>query len=132
MKKVHFILLLLIFGCASSQRLQQPRDIFASLEEIRSTAARTGTVPIDKISQPRGKTGFYYLLDKDGVVLYHPVGYVRGSNMSGIPMVKEILIKEKGFGTYESGGIKRTVFFIEMPDGSRLCYSIDPDEVGGN
>jgi hypothetical protein len=131
MKTVYTILLLLMFGCASAPRLQQPKDIFAELEEIKNTTARTGTVPLDKISQPRGQSGFYYLLDKDGIVLYHPTGYVRGSNMSDVPIVKEILTKEKGVGTYEQGGIRRTIFYIEMPDGSRLCFSIDPDEVGG-
>jgi len=131
MKKVYYVLMVLMIGCSSTQRIQQPKDIFSSLEEIRSATARTGTVPVDIISQPLGQTGFYYILDKNGVVLYHPIGYIRGTNMSNLPMVKDILTKEKGYGTYESGGIRRTIFFIEMSDGSRLCFSIAPEEVGG-
>lgn len=98
------------------------------MSAVKNYYARTYSLPVDRLKEKTGKSGFFYVVSNEGKVLWHPLSYMNGADVSNIPMIKEILPKESGYGYYDQGGMKRVVFYESLGDGSKLFLSLDPEE----
>jgi hypothetical protein len=115
--------ILILFQCASTGKISS-RDAFESLDQKARNINRSGLFRQE--TQPPESRGFFYMISNKGIVVYHPLGFLAGSDFSDLPFVKEILSKERGVVTQEQGGLVRSVFFQKLSDGSYLCLSVDP------
>ncbi len=105
--------------------------IFTKIDEVAASlsANRISHSALKDIKM--GKSGYYYLMDHEGTVLYHPNPSIEGINFSGIPMVKSILEKKSGcFIHYFDGQEKIVIFRSAEPQGI-LCFTINVEEVQG-
>ena len=59
-----------------------------------------------------GKTGYCYIVDKDGNVLAHPIEKKIGNmNLFAYAPGREIMSKKEGFMSYSTDGVKKMIFF---------------------
>ena len=79
-----------------------------------------------------GKSGFYYVIDLDGVVVYHPQGLLIGRNFRDYWFIKIILEEKSGCIKYEMGEKEQTVYYRQLNETEILCLSIMSEEVKDN
>lgn len=72
--------------------------------------------------------GSFYILDSEGVVLWHPSPVIIGKDFSKYDFVKRILQLKNGCIAYESGKGGSYVFFKEIEKGNILCLAVDENE----
>ena len=126
--KIFQISFVCIFCSCVSASLVSKKDAFSYMDEIRFYHARTSALPFDKLKEKIGKSGFFYVVSKEGIVEWHPLNMMNGTDVSNLPMIKEIMQKDYGYGSFDQGGIKRIVMYQTLSDGSKLCFSLDPEE----
>jgi hypothetical protein len=76
-------------------------------------------------------SGYYYIIDRNGIVVFHPQGLLVGSNMKNFWFIQQVLRKEKGCFSYIMGkaGQVHLVVFRPMGETGILCLSIPAGEV---
>jgi hypothetical protein len=79
-----------------------------------------------------GDTGYYYAIDREGVIIFHPQGALAGMDFSGNPLVRRMLEKKSGCLAHYFEGMDRIVLFRPAGDGGILCLTISPAELGGD
>jgi hypothetical protein len=85
---------------------------------------------IKKLKDRRvGKTGFYYIIDSNGTVIFHPQAALVGSNFNNHWFVNQILTDKSGCITYQLGNRTHVVFFESLGDSEILCLSLVADEL---
>lgn len=78
-----------------------------------------------------GKSGFYYILSRDGVVVFHPQAVLIGSRMGHISFVREVLERESGCLSYGIEDKRLLIFFRPVGENNILCLSIYENELKG-
>ena len=76
-----------------------------------------------------GKTGYYYILSRSGVVVFHPRAVLIGSRMNNLGFVREVLQKESGCLSYGIEDKRLLIFFTPIGGENILCLSIPESEV---
>ena len=71
-----------------------------------------------------GKTGFYYVLDSDGRVVFHPRPALIGTSFSKTWFINQLLTEKSGCLTYTLGNRTHYLFFLPLNDSEILCLSI--------
>jgi len=132
MKIIHIITAAVIAssGCAS--------DGIRTLASLETRVSETAS-KLDANKDPRaalkglsGKSkGYFYLLNSNGRIEYHPVKGLLGSDFSRYGFVKNIIKIKKGCIRSDAGNISRIVIFRETAGGGILCYTIPENEVTG-
>jgi hypothetical protein len=117
---------MLVVSCSSGMITK--KTVFENMSAVKEQFSRTSSLPLDRLNVKTGKSGFFYIVSKEGRVVWHPIGYMQGADVSMLPMIKEIFSKESGYGYFDQGGMKRVVFYEPLGDGSKLFLSIDPEE----
>jgi hypothetical protein len=115
-------------GCAAAEKIESA----ALLRDIdREAAALSANIEhAYKLRTKRvGKSGFYYLLERGGIVVFHPQAVLIGSNMSGMGFVQKILEQGNGCIAYGIDGKKIMLFFRLIDESNILCLSIPQDDV---
>jgi len=80
---------------------------------------------ISKLKNQRiGSSGFYYIVDLNGLVVYHPEGFLIGSNFKKYWFVDKIIKEKMGCFRYFFGRIEHLIFFEPLNDREILCMSI--------
>lgn len=122
------ILLLFAEGCSISQKTGI-KSLRGEMETIRNFINRKKrNISLIK-NKKAGETGFYYIIDLQGVVLSHPRGLLVGSNFMRYNFIKKIIQARSGCIRYDTGKMQQLVFFIPLNEGSILCLSIPTNEV---
>ena len=80
-----------------------------------------------------GMTGYYYIVDIEGFVVFHPVAVIIGKKFLEDPYIKMILEKKNGCLREYIKDKEREylVFFRAIDEREILCLSIPSDEVTG-
>lgn len=122
--------LLLSAGCVSSRAL--------TAEDLQKKIYTAGNALIndiryaDRLSSKRvGKTGFFYILDRDDTVRSHPVKALEGRSFSSYSFIKKMRQRGSGcirFGI-ESG--ENLLFFRTLENGWIICLSVMAEEIHG-
>jgi len=118
-----------MYGCVSEQY-----NTIDSLEAgISETAAKQNLNEnfraVDKLN--KSGRGYYYILNKNGIIVYHPEKGLIGSNFSRFGFVRKILQERKGCIRSEAGAVSRVVIFREKAGDEILCYTIPENEITG-
>jgi hypothetical protein len=101
---------------------------FKDLNGIKDYYTRTSALPFERLNAKVGKSGFFYVVSKDGRVIWHPVAIMNGADVSGLPMMREVQSKDSGYGFFDQGGMNRVIFYDQLGDGSKIFLSVDPSE----
>jgi hypothetical protein len=130
MKAVFVIFMILPYGCSSPGILDSEK-IFRELKSARVDLG-IDKKNIDAInSRKAGKTGFYYIINRDGMVVYHPVTMLIGSNFKKYKFLEDVLKSRSGCFQYTFGENIHLIFFDSLNENDILCLSIPGDEVQG-
>ena len=76
-----------------------------------------------------GKTGYYYVLDTDGRVVFHPRSALIGTSFSKVLFIDQLLGEKSGCLTYTLGNRKHYLFFMHIDDSEILCLSIVSEDL---
>lgn len=76
-----------------------------------------------------GKSGFYYILSSDGIIVFHPQAVLIGSNMSSRSFVRDILERKNGCLSYGVEDKRLVIFFRLIRDENILCLSILENDI---
>lgn len=78
------------------------------------------------------RSGFYYIINSEGKIVFHPRPVLVGADFSRFYFVKEILKKREGCFFYSMGEISQLMIFRSLNSDEILCLSIPADEVHGD
>ncbi len=119
---------MLSLGCATSIPATSAgirKDMAAISHEIA-----VNRMALNKLGNRRvGKTGFYYVLDSDGTVVFHPREPLIGTSFSKVWFIKQLLAEKTGCLTYTLGNRTHYLFFSPLGDTEILCLSIVSDDL---
>jgi hypothetical protein len=118
------ILTAITVACSSGQMTADSikEELNKRAEKINSN--REEILTLDNMGYP----GYYYILNKEGKILYHPKKSLINLDFSRYAFVKVILQEKNGAFTMTINNTETSVFYRELKDGSILCYSINSSE----
>ncbi|WCN38846.1 methyl-accepting chemotaxis protein [Aneurinibacillus uraniidurans] len=96
--------------------------------EVALPGEPNGGISSDKIKQivddvkknyyeKNGITGYAYIMDSKGGVMYHPDPAMIGTNIGGETFAKQILAEKNGYITYPWKGEEKVASFIQLSNG---------------
>jgi len=130
MKRSIFLLIVLaiIPSCAGSSVVDTPAiyknydSVIASLKKDRRNYYELRTKRV-------GVSGYYYIIDRDGLVVFHPRTVLIGADLKGYWFISQVLESGSGCFHYKLGNINHLVFFRPINVNETLCLSIPSAEV---
>jgi hypothetical protein len=119
----------LIYACTTTG----VRTIEALEGKISKTATaleRNGNYRIPEKHSGTGR-GYYYILNRNGIIINHPERGLIGSDFSRFGFVNKILQTKNGCIMSETGAVSRIIVFREKGADEILCYTIPANEISG-
>ncbi len=71
-----------------------------------------------------GATGYFYIIDTDGSVVFHPQSALIGSSFKNNKFINRIIDEKNGCLANQLGNRIHMVFFEQLNDSEILCLSI--------
>jgi hypothetical protein len=119
--------MILATGCATTGPVTAAR-IRAEMSSIKNDIAANRS-SMNMLKDRRvGKTGFYYIMDAEGTVVFHPRPALIGNSFRDHWFVKQILTEKAGCLTYQLGNRTHVIFYEQLNDEETLCLSIVSDD----
>lgn len=121
-------IMVFLLGCATTV-IPTPAGIRNDMGAvIRDVSVNRGA--LDGLKKRRiGKSGFYYVIDLDGKVVFHPQLALIGTSFSKIWFIDQLVAEKSGCLTYQLGNRSYHIFFEPLNDSEILCFSIISDEL---
>jgi len=110
-------------GVVSIESIQKKLDLFSS--EIQKDRNTILTIKKRRVSQ----TGFYYIINSEGKVVFHPRPLLVGADFSRFYFVAEMLKKREGCYSVNRGSSDQLMIFKPISSDEILCLSIPAHEV---
>jgi hypothetical protein len=127
---VCFILYAFLSGCAAAPvRLTADRiksDMASIKNEIIQNRGAMNKLRIVRA----GATGFYYVVDTEGTVVFHPQPAIIGTSFKNHWFINKIIADKTGCLSYTLGNRTHLIFFDRLNDSEILCLSILTDDLG--
>ncbi len=121
-----FFILLVVTGCGRDIREE---SILNRLNGIAGSL-NINFDDIHKLSDKRiGRTGYYYAIDIDGRVIYHPQKGLIGFSFKDDPFIKRVIELKKGCIRQSFEGVEKIIFFRSIDEKSILCFTISSNEI---
>ena len=76
-----------------------------------------------------GETGYFYIISKQGIVIYHPNQIIIGRSFNGFDFIRQIIEKQEGVLRYSREGLNYRIYFAPMDNDNILCLSIPENEI---
>lgn len=133
MKKITvsiIVILALTSGCGSKNI-----RTFDALElKVSDTATELASDKNHRIpdSTSASGKGYYYIINSDGIIVYHPEKGLVGSDFSRFGFVRKILKEKNGCIRSEAGGVSRIIIFREKGKEEILCYTVPENGISGS
>ncbi|OHD64667.1 MAG: hypothetical protein A2176_10185 [Spirochaetes bacterium RBG_13_51_14] len=127
-----FIILIIfvisIIGCASGGPITSAR-ILTEMKAVKLDIS-THRSAINNLKDRRvGKTGFFYIIDTNGTVVFHPQPALIGSRFKDNWFMTKLIVEKSGCLIYQLGNRTHVVFFDTISDSEILCVSILADDM---
>lgn len=119
---------LFVLGCATAGPVTAGR-IRTDMASIRQDVAVNRNAITLLRNKRVGKTGFYYVVDSDGRVVFHPQAALIGSSFRDHWVINQLLSEKTGCLTYQLGNRKHLVFYEPLNESEILCLSIISDDI---
>jgi len=122
------ILVSIINGCATAVPVSVDR-IRSEMAEIKKNIAENRG-NIEKLKDKRiGTTGYYYIVDTDGIIVFHPQSALIGSSFKNNRFINKIIDEKTGCLVNQLGNRIHIVFYDQLNDSEILCLSILSDDL---
>ena len=76
-----------------------------------------------------GKTGFYYIINSEGKVVFHPQLILVGKSFKGLWFIDPVLKGNEGCVNYNVTGNKNYLFYKKINNDEILCFTIMEEEI---
>jgi hypothetical protein len=130
-KIVIFLILSVIFAaCSSSQKITRKTiddDILNAMNMINNNKINYLRLGEKQI----GKTGFYYIINSEGRVVFHPQLILIGKSFKGLWFIEPVLKVNDGCINYSVSGNRNYLFYKKINNDEILCFSIMQEEIAG-
>ncbi|MCL1911726.1 MAG: hypothetical protein FWG13_05935 [Leptospirales bacterium] len=117
-------------GCLSSSTVKS-----SSLADDIEKEAAALNKNMERVYQLKSKrlasSGFYYIISRAGLIVFHPQAVLIGADMSSMSFVAAVLQQENGCIEYTVDEKVFILFFRPLNHGNILCLSIPKEEVIG-
>jgi hypothetical protein len=118
----------LLNGCVTAVPVTVDR-IRSEMAEIKKNIAENRG-SIEKLKDKRvGTTGYYYIVDTDGSVVFHPQSALIGSSFKNNRFISKIIEEKTGCLANQLGNRVHMVFYDQLNDSEILCLSILSDDL---
>ncbi len=104
-------------------------SIQKDVENFRSDIAKDRNAILSIKTRRVAKSGFYYIINGDGKIVFHPRPLLVGADFSRFLFVKEILKKREGCFFHSMGEVSQLMIFRQLNSDEILCLSIPSEEV---
>jgi hypothetical protein len=122
------LVVLLAFGCASVGPVSSDR-IRAEIASIKKDIA-AGKNIVEQLKNKRlGQSGFYYIVDFNGIVVFHPQSALIGSSFKDHWFINKLTSDRSGCMMYRLGNRTHVIYFEQVSDSDILCFSILADDL---
>jgi hypothetical protein len=121
-------ILIQMTGCSSIGPVTSSR-ISGDIASIKKDIA-AGKNVTDQLRKKRvGKTGFYYIIDFEGTVVFHPQSALIGTSFKDHWFTNKLIADRNGCLMYRLGNRTHVVFFEQVGESEILCFSILADDL---
>ena len=76
-----------------------------------------------------GKSGFYYIVDFEGTVVFHPQSALIGTSFKDHWFIEKLTGEKTGCMMYRLGNRTHVIYFDQISDSEILCFSILADDL---
>ncbi len=121
---------ILLAGCAGMQRYSTSR-LTSNLARVKSRIELDRKYMFRLKDRRIGRSGFYYILDRNGTIVFHPQSFLIGNSFKRYWFVEKILQRRRGCLRYSLGKKGHVVFFEPLGEDEILCLAILAEEVSG-
>ena len=118
----------LLFSCAGSSVVTLDslnKKIVTFRAEIQKDRNAMVTIKNRKVA----RTGFYYIVNSGGKVVFHPRTLLIGADFSRFYFIKAMLKKREGCFSVPRGKNEQLMIFKPLNDDEIICLSIPASEV---
>lgn len=123
MKKILLLLLVITIGCVTAKPISVDR-IKSEMTALKNEIAGNRSA-INRLKALRlGTSGFYYIIDIDGMVVFHPQSALIGSSFKDSWFIDIIAEKKSGCLAYQLGTRTHVVYYEQLNASEILCLSI--------
>ncbi len=122
------MLFIAVMGCSGFNNIKSDhivRELSALTKYIRRNKNNIGLLKNRKI----GETGYFYIINAEGQVIYHPESMLIGSNFKRYDFIKNILERREGCYYYNFGTMHQLIYFVRINENDILCLTIRENEV---
>jgi hypothetical protein len=122
------VIFMQICSCSSVGPVTSNR-IRADIASIKKDIAAGKNITEQLKNKRIGKTGFYYIVDFEGTVVFHPQSALIGSSFKDDWFINKLTSDRNGCMVYRLGNRTHVVFFEQVSDSEILCFSILADDL---
>jgi hypothetical protein len=122
------IILPLAIGCTTATLVTSStirKDMVTIKQDINVNRSAMNSLKNKRV----GDTGFYYVVDIEGNVVFHPQMALIGSSFKNHWFINKIITERSGCLTYPLGNRTHVVYFEQLNDSEILCLSIISDDI---
>lgn len=117
-----------LVSCKSMPRVAMSK-VNLEISKVKSSIARSRD-NINLLKDKRvGDSGFYYIINTEGVVVFHPQSVLIGRSFKKFWFIDAILQEKSGCLKYFVGEKEQTIFFRDLNEYEILCFSIMSEEL---
>ncbi len=125
------IMLLPAAGCTTATLVTSStirKEMAALKKDIDSNRASMESLKNKRV----GSTGFYYIVNNDGKVVFHPQAALIGTSFKDHWFINKIIEERTGCLSYQLGNRTHVVYFEQLNDSEILCLSILSGDIKPN
>jgi len=122
------IMLLLACGCTTATLVTTStirKDMAAIKKDIDINRSSMEGLKNKRV----GSTGFYYIVDIEGKVVFHPQTALIGTSFKNHWFINTIINERSGCLTYRLGNRTHVVYFEQLNESEILCLSIVSNDI---
>lgn len=123
------VALSLMMICTSCSGLMKKENIETDFEKTKKRIQRSRLNYTFLSKKKVGKRGFYYIINHNGVVIYHPRSLLIGRNMAQYDFIGEIIKKKRGCISYDMASRNHLLIFDILSVQEILILAISGKEV---
>lgn len=129
-KRIIFFLLAAYFlsGCSSQSHITR-KSIAGDMHNALNMISKNKENYLRLGEKQLGKTGFYYIINSSGIVIFHPQLILVGKSFKGLWFIEPVLKGNEGCINYSVSGNKNYLFYRKINSDEILCLSIMEDEI---
>ena len=128
----HFAITALFFASCASSSAVKGVSIAGNIER-EAAALNKNMERVYRLKSKRvAASGFYYIIDRDGRIVFHPRAILIGADMGSMNFISALIQHGNGCIEYTVDGRVFVIFSRLIDHNNILCLSIPKEEITGS